>query len=143
MNTFEMNPILLDYLRTTISIIAFAFAIWQYWQRRKIKRIISLEAMELHKNAAVALGATEDAIKAINTKNSPEIEIGRSRGLLQAVLVESVKLFCNLRNTTLDDIDEMIHDKQVLEQYGDIFRGFSNHRRGFFRRVIKCIRKAY
>lgn len=138
-----MSPELINYVRTAISVVALAFGIWQYLQRRKIKRILSLEAIELHNNAAVALGATEAALSAIASKSPPDTEIGRARGISQAVLVGSVKLFCNLRDTTLDDIDEMISNQQILKQYGDIFRGFSNHKRGFIRQVIKCMRKVY
>ena len=138
-----MNPELINYLRIPISVVALAFAVWQYWQRRKIKKIIALEAIELHKNIAAALGATQAAKVAIANNAPPANEIGRAEGLSQAVLVESAKLFCNLRNTTLDDIDEMINDDQIQEQYRDIFNAFSNHKRGYIRRVIKYIRKVY
>ncbi|MHB9012668.1 MAG: hypothetical protein ACYC49_10665 [Ignavibacteriaceae bacterium] len=133
----------MDELRTYISVFSLAFGIWQYLQNRKIKKLISLEAVELHKNVAVALGATQEAKKAIIAGASPNTEVGRAEGLTQAILFESAKLFCNLRNTSIDDVDDLITNGQLSNGYKDIYYSFSNKRRGLIRAVLKYFRRLY
>jgi hypothetical protein len=135
------NPI--TYIGISVSVASFIFGIWQYLQKRRIKRLISFEAVELHKNVAVALGATQGAKAAIANGTSPAIEVGRAEGLAQAILFESAKLYCNLKNTTLDDIDDLIINRQLLEEYREIYYSFSNNKRGFIRVIIKYLRKIY
>jgi formate hydrogenlyase subunit 3/multisubunit Na+/H+ antiporter MnhD subunit len=89
------NPI--TYIGISVSVASFIFGIWQYLQKRRIKRLISFEAVELHNNVAVALGATQGAKAAITNGTSPAFEVGRAEGLAQAILYESAKLYCNLK----------------------------------------------
>ncbi len=94
-----------DNIKILISILSLTFAVWQYLQKRRIKNLISLEAVELHKNIAIALGAAVAAIIAINQGQNCMAYVGRAQGLCQAVLYESAKLYCYLKDTKLDDID--------------------------------------
>jgi len=137
-----MENILTD-IRTYISIASFAFAIWQYLKKRKIESLISLEAVELHKNVAQALGAVQTASRAIGTNTSPVYAIGLVEGYNQAMLHESAKLYCNLKNTTIDDIDSLVANEQLIDQYKHLYYSFSSPRRGFIRMIFKWLQKLY
>lgn len=128
----------LDNLKILIAVLSLIFGVWQYSQKRKTKKLISLEAIELHKNISVALGATQAAKVAITNGISPSFEIGRAEGMCQAILYESAKLYCNLSDTKLDDIDYLISQGQLISTYKDIYYLFSDRRRGF---ICKCIKK--
>lgn len=128
----------LENLKILIAVISLFFGIWQYSQKRKTRKIISLEAVELHKNIAVALGATQAAKNAITNRLSPDFEIGRAEGMCQAILYESAKLYCNLSDTKLDDIDDLISAGQLNNNYKDIYYSFSDRKRGF---ISKCLKK--
>ncbi len=132
-----------DNIKIVISILSLVFAIWQYLQKRRTEKLIALEAVELHKNVAVALGATQAAKDSISKGNTGSFEIGRAEGLCQAVLYESAKLYCNLKNTKLDDIDDLISNGQLNSDYKDIYYSFSNKRRGFFGKIAKWILKLF
>ncbi len=126
-----------DNIRIAFSILSITFGVWQYVQRRKVEKIITIEAVELHNNIAVALGATDAAINAINNNGNVSASVGRSQGLCQAVLHESAKLYCNLKNTSLDDIDKLVSDNQLAERYREIYYSYSTPRRGFFGKIKK------
>jgi hypothetical protein len=130
-------------IRTYISVVSFAFAIWQYVQKRKIEALISLEAVALHQNVAKALGAVQGASRAIGNNTSPVFEIGVVEGYNQAMLVESAKLYCNLKNTTIDDIDSLVTNQQLVDKYKDIYYSFSSRRRGMIRAILKWLRNIY
>ena len=126
-----------DNIRTVIAFLSFFFGLWQYAQRRKVEKIIALEAIELHNNIAVALGASDAAITAINNGGNVSASVGRSQGLCQAVLHESAKLYCNLKNTTLDDVDELIANSQLAANYQNIYYSYSAPRRGIIAKIRK------
>ena len=126
-----------ESISAIITILSFMFAIWQYVQNRKIKRLIALEAVELHNNVSLALGATQTAKNAINNGQSPNIEVGIAEGLCQAVLNESAKLYCNLANTRVDDIDNLIRDGQLSSNYKQIYYSYSANKRGRFKLWLK------
>lgn len=128
-----------NYIKIGITIISLLFAFWQYSQKRKIKKLIALEAVELHKNIAVVLGATQAARKAIDSGISPVSEIGRAEGLSQAILLESAKLYCNLKNTRISDIDDMVSRDQLNDQYKQIYYSFSLPNVGWIRKQFKKI----
>jgi hypothetical protein len=137
-----MENILTD-IKTYISIVSFAFAIWQYLKKRRIEALISLEAVELHKNVAQALGAVQTASRAIGTSTSPVYAVGLVEGYIQAILHESAKLYCNLKNTTIDDIDSLVANGQLVDQYKHIYYSFSSGRRGYVRIILKWLQKLY
>lgn len=125
-----------------VTVLSLAFAIWQYQQNRRIKKVIALEAVELHNNVSVALSATQAAKTAINNGQSPSIEVGRTEGMCQAVLHKSAKLYCNLANTKVDDIDDLINSGQLNSSYKHIYYSYSDHKRGRIRLLLKnLIRK--
>jgi hypothetical protein len=132
-----------ENIRVIVAIASLTFAIWQYFQNRRIKKLIALEAVELHKNIAVALGATDAAIRAINAGTDGRAEVGRAQGLCQAVLYESAKLYCNLKNTKLDDIDDLIANEQLADNYKHIYYSFSEERRGNLGQLKKWISKQF
>ena len=138
-----MDEELYTYLRITTVVISIFFAIWQYLQRRRIEKLIALKAIELHKTISIALGAAQQAIAAGVNNVQANVQIGRVEGLTNAALVESADLFCNLRKTTLDEIEEMVANQQIAAHYQDIFNAFSSRRIGFIRKVVKCISKIY
>jgi|GEM_PF-2142575 len=138
-----MNEEWYTYLRIGTVVISIFFAIWQYWQRRRIEKLIALKAIELHKTISIALGAAQQAIAAGANNVQANVQIGRVEGLTNAALVESADLFCNLKKTTLDDIEEMVANQQIAAHYQDIFNAFSSRRIGFIRKVLKCIAKVY
>lgn len=121
-----------ESISAIVTVLSFVFAIWQYSQNRKIKKLISLEAVELHNNVSMALGATQAATIAISNGQSPSIEVGKAEGLCQAVLHESAKLYCNLADTRVDDIDKLIKDGQLKEDYKQIYYSYSSNKRGRF-----------
>ena len=131
----------LELLKTLISFFSIAFAIWKYRQERRTKKLIALEAVELHKNVGLALGAIQNAKDAIIDGQSPSFEIGRAEGVCNAVLFESAKLYCNLKDTKIDDIDDLITSKQLEEKYKEIYYSFSDPQRGFFSMMIKRMKK--
>lgn len=132
-----------DYIKISISILSLIFGLWQYLQKRRIKKLIATEAVELHKNIAVVLGATQAAKNAIANNISPNFEIGRAEGLSQAILYESAKLYCNLKDTKIDDIDDLIINGQLDSNYRHIYYSFSDSKRGYFSKKIKKLSKLF
>ena len=130
-----------DSLKLIIAFISLVFGIWQFLQKRRIKKLIAFEAVELHKNVSIALGATQAAKEAIKVGQSPSYEIGRAEGLCQAILFESAKLYCNLQNTKKDDIDDLIENGQLSEDYKHIYTSFSDKPRGWLSNIFKNIYK--
>lgn len=130
-------------VRTYISVFSLIFAIWQYLQKRKIKTLISLEALLLHHKVAQALGAVQRASATIGTGGVPVQNIGEIEGYNQAILLESAKLYCNLKNTTTDDIDSLINEHRLIDQYRNIYYTFSDRRRGFIRLIFKWLINIY
>ncbi len=126
-----------DTIGIIFSILSLSFAVWQYLQNRRIKKLIALEAVELHINIAKALGATQAAKTEIANGKSPSFEVGRAEGLCQAVLYESAKLYCNLKGTKIDDIDDLIKNGQLEKGYKDIYYSFSDTKRGYFGKILK------
>jgi hypothetical protein len=136
-----LNQLLtVDTIGVTITTLSFVFAIWWYAQSRRIKKLIAFEAIELHKNISIALGATQAAKTQIEAGQSPINEIGRAEGLCQAVLFESTKLYCNLKGTKIDDL---IANGQLDERYKNIYYSFSDNKRGYFRMFTKRFQKIF
>jgi len=134
---------LFDLIKLLITVVSIVFAVWQYLKNRRIKNLIALEAVELHQNVGMALGAIQAAKAALTNALSPSIEIGRTEGLCQTILFESAKLYCNLKNTKIDDIDDLISNGQLKDNYKNIYYSFSNRRRGWFRSKLKIISKFF
>lgn len=114
------------------STVSFVFGFVQFLRKKQLKDLIALEAVELHNNIAYALGATDTALTAMSNGASAGDCVGRAQGICQAVLNESAKLYCILKDTRQDDIDEMVASGQLKAQYKDIYYTFSRSRRGVF-----------
>lgn len=129
-----MTTEMMNYIRIGFSILSLAFGVWQYMKRRSIEHLISLEAVELHLNVGKALGAIQGAKEEIRKGDNPNVQIGMTEGILQAMRNESAKLFCNLRNTTIDDINELIKNEQLIEKYKDAYYAYSKRKVGWIRK---------
>jgi hypothetical protein len=136
-----LNYLNTDITKNILTLFSIVFGIVQYVQKRGIKHLISFEAAALHKNVGKALGAIQGAQN--NTGESKEHLIGMAEGINQALLIESAKLFCNLRDTTIDDIDELIKNDQLPEKYREFYYSFSKRKIGAIRRLGKWISKIY
>ncbi len=135
-----LNYLNTDVTKNILTMVSIVFGIVQYVQKRGIKHLISFEAAALHKNVGKALGAIQGAQNNSNDKNHL---IGMAEGLNQALLTESAKLFCNLRDTTIDDIDELIKNGQLPEKYKDFYYSFSKRKIGTIRKIGKWVSKLY
>lgn len=133
------NVLLADYLRIGLSIASLVFGLTQWLMRLRIQHLISIEAVELHKNIGIALGAAQEANRDVVATRNPAYNIGRTEGINNAVLLESAKLYCNLKMTTIDDINRLIESKQLEEQYRLIYYGYSRRKVGAIRRFTNWI----
>ena len=98
---------------TAITTISFVYG---YIQHRKIKKIEQLQisdALALHILSAQALGAVQGC------------KIGLSEGYCQTLLIDTAKIFCDLKNITIQEIDTMIADGRLNKNYGDIYKQFA------------------
>jgi len=138
-----MNDELFIYIRAGIIVLSIGFALWQNFQRRKIEKFVARQALELNRTISIGLGAAQDAIRDLNSGQPPNDHVGRAEGLLNGALIQSIDLYCNLQNPTLDEIEEMVTNDQILPDYKPIFNVFSNSRRGFIRKVLKYISRVY
>jgi preprotein translocase subunit Sec61beta len=130
----DMNTITI--ISAAITAISLAFAIFQYRKNRKIKQLRIYDALMLHKLSARALGAIQgvndcnETLKRFsedeNTKKIKIIyDIGLSEGYCQSLLIETAKIFCNLKNITLQEIDSMINAGQLMKNYKDTYTLFA------------------
>jgi hypothetical protein len=126
-----------------ITIASFLFGLWQYWRRRKIEELISHDAVELHLNVAQALGSVQKAKTLIQNNSSAVYEIGMVEGYNQALLHGSAKLYCNLKNTSLADIDELIKNGQLVDKYKNIYSAYSKAKLGLLRYSWKYLKRIF
>jgi hypothetical protein len=138
-----MNEEVYSVLRIATVIISVFYGLWQYFQKRKLENFISNKAIGLSKTIAIALGASQAAKKSLNNAQVASNEIGRTEGLINSALIESADLFCSLRRTTIDDIQELSQNNTTINDYQAIFKMFSDRKIGFIRRVFRCISKVY
>jgi hypothetical protein len=110
-----------DSFSLIITLSSLIFAILKYSQTRKLKTTTEIQALTLHQNIALALGAIQEAEKLTETNKSPHIQIGRAEGICQALLVDSASFYCNLINITIDDIKERAADGRLSKDYIHIY----------------------
>lgn len=135
-----METHIFDY-KLFIAILSLVFGIWHYWQKRKIKAMLALEAIELNKNIGQALSSIQKAKEDIQKNQMPSIEVGLAEGYTQAMLLGTAKLYCSMKNTTIEDIDKMIIHNQLSGEHKNIYYSFSNPNKGILKKFIKCIIK--
>jgi len=138
-----MSDDMFSYFRIAAVFISVFYGLWQNFQKRKLENFISNKAIGLSKTIAIALGASQDAKKSIANLQVASNEIGRCEGLINAALIESADLYCSLKKPTIDDIKELAQNNETINNYMDIFKMFSNGKRGFIRKVAKRISKVY
>jgi hypothetical protein len=126
-----------------ITIASFLFGVWQYWRRRKLEELISHDAVELHLNVAQALGSVQSAKDLIQNNSSAVYQIGMVEGYNQALLHGSAKLYCNLKNTSLDDIDNLIKNGQLPDKYRNIYSSYSKAKIGLLRYSWKYLKRIF
>lgn len=128
-----------------VGAISLALAIYQSWKVSKINRLRISEALLLHKLSGLALGAiqgnnnsTQMLQKAPASSNAEKIiyDIGLSEGYCQSLYVETAKTFCNLKNITTQEIDEMMKNGQLEETHKHVYMAFANKKRKF----SKCLK---
>lgn len=136
-----MENHLLDY-KLIIAILSLVFGIWHYWQKRKVKDMLAFEAIELNKNIGQALSSIQKAKEDIQKNQLPSIEVGLAEGYTQAMLLGTAKLYCSMKNTTIEDIDKMIIYNQLSPDNKNIYYSFSKPNKGIIRKLIRCIIKA-
>lgn len=121
-------------LSLIIAIISIAFGIAKYIQMRKLKRLTENEAITLHQNIAVALGAIQAAKSAASNNQNPHFEIGRAEGLCQGLLYNSAAFFSNLANLSRDDVNKRIADERLSSTYREIYHLFATRKAGILRK---------
>lgn len=125
-----------ELVKYVIPILTTAYGIWQTKRKNQIKRLMSNEAVGLHKNIAFVLGAVQAARNDARAYTNPLYEIGRSEGLANAILLDSAKLYCNISEATIDDIEALIANGQLSKDYRHIYLAYSKPRKGWFNRLI-------
>ena len=134
---------ILELIGILITFFSTVIALWQYIQKRRIKSLIALEAVELHLNVAVALGAIQSAKNDLLKGVSPSLEIGRTEGVCNSILHESAKLYCNLKGTKIDDINDLISAERLPEKYKQIYYSYSTNKRGWISAKLKDFFKLF
>lgn len=125
---FLSVEIIITFITTTITILSTVVGCWQYTKSRKTKKLMIYEAITIHNNVAMVLGAIQNVKKNINNGESSKFEIGRAEGLSQAILHESAKLYCNLSNTTNKEIDSLVKNHKLKEEYNEIYYSYSHNK---------------
>lgn len=132
-----------SYLRIAAVFISLFYGLWQNFQKRKLENFISNKAIGLSKTIAIALGASQAAKNSIANVPVVSNEIGRCEGLINIALIESADLYCSLKKTTIDDIEELAKNNDTINIYTDIFKMFSDRKIGLIRKVGRFFSKLY
>jgi len=128
-----MNNIL-TIISIVITIISLAFAIYYYKKNIKIEQIRIYDALLLHKLSAQALGAIQGnnqytkLLENISGEGSIKkiiYDIGLNEGYCQSLFIETAKIFCNLNNISILQIDNMINNEQLPKEYRNIYVSFA------------------
>jgi len=128
-----MNDIL-TIISIILAVISTAIAIYQYHKNAKIEQLRIFDALLLHKLSAQALGAIQGnnhytkMLENISGKGSIKkfiYDIGLNEGYCQSLFVETAKIFCNLKNVSIQDIDNMINNEQIPKEYRYIYVSFA------------------
>lgn len=127
-----------------VAVISFVYGIIQNRRRKALERRVANDAIEIHDNVAKGLGAIQAAKLQSTNGQDPSFEMGRTEGYLQALVTGTAKTFCNIRKTSIEDIDEMINSNQLMPNFRSAYIQFSHiERRGLFSNFIKWVKKLY
>jgi len=117
-----------------ISVISTAIAICQYRKKVKIEQLRIFDALLLHKLSAQALGAIQgnnhcnkmlENISGEGTIKKIIYDIGLNEGYCQSLFIETAKIFCNLKNISIQEIDNMINNEQIPKEYRNVYVSFA------------------
>ncbi len=92
----QMQSLLKNEWPNIITLISILFSAWQYFQKRTIKKLFYMHALEVHNDISKVLGAIQNTRSELNNSNNPSFEIGRAEGISQSILNGSARLYCNL-----------------------------------------------
>jgi hypothetical protein len=123
---------------TIITVGSAALGIYQFCKSKRIEQLRIDDALLLHKISGQALGAIQgnnDSNKMLEkfpeTENTKKIiyDIGLSEGYCQSLFIATAKIFCNLRRMTIQDINNMIENKQLNGYYKDLYLSFVENKK--------------
>jgi hypothetical protein len=129
---------ILTIIGTVITVVSGIFGIYQYRKNASIKRLRIFDALLLHKLSAQALGAVQgnnNCSKMLEKVSGSEFEkkviydIGLSEGYCQSLFIETAKIFCNLQNISIKEINMMINNGQLDKQYKYIYISFAKDKK--------------
>jgi len=117
------------------TVISIAFGIFQCRKNANIKQIRISEALLLHKLSGQALGAIQgnnsnNVLKNISGEDKimkVVYDIGLSEGYCQSLFIETAKIFCSLKNISVNDVNDMIYNEQLDGNYKKIYVSFSSN----------------
>ena len=135
---------LLTIIGTIFTILSFSFAIYQSCKIIKIKRLRIYDALLLHKLSGQALGAIQGInsenkmLKRLSEKKSSKekiiYDIGQTEGYCQSILIETAKIYCSLKDITIQEVNSMI-EKGILCGNKEIYLPFAKNKN-------KCLKKS-
>jgi len=132
--TFNTVTLVLTVGSTVLAIISTAIAIVQSRKNRKVKKMRIDDAMTLHNLSAQTLGAIQGNNDCNNTlkrfsvdENAKKViyDIGASEGYCQSILIETAKIVCNLKDVTIQEIDDLIKAGILKEGFRHIYTSFA------------------
>lgn len=127
-----------------LSLLSLIFGFFQYWRKKEIQRLVANDAIEIHEIAAMGLGAIQYAKGKIQGNQIPLVEIGITEGYLQSLATGTAKMYCNIQKTTIEDINEMVKNKQLKENFLSAFLQYSvNQKRGYLRNFLRWLKKIW
>jgi hypothetical protein len=127
-----------------VTLLSLAYGIIQNNRRKTLERLVANDAIEIHDNVTRGLGAIQTARTQTANGENPSLEIGRTEGYLQALLTGTAKNFCNIKKTTIEDVDEMIKNGQLQTGYRNAYVQYSsNEKRGYLRSFSKWLKKIW
>ena len=127
-----------------IGAASLGYNIFQGTKNASLKRKSLNDAIEVHVNVAQGLGAIQTAKEYLKVKEIELCEVGKTEGLLQALLSASAKNICNVRNASKENIDEMLANGQLKTQYSDLYFQFASIEKvGRFRKAIKWLKSLF
>jgi hypothetical protein len=134
-----------------IPVLSLAFGIYQWCQNRRINHLRIIDALIIHKLSAQALGAIQGnnvCNKMLEILSGDRItkkiiyDIGLSEGYCQSLFIETAKIFCNLKNITIHEINNMIENGQLSKEYENYYKSFAKIKTNvFFNKINKTINK--
>jgi hypothetical protein len=129
-----------DFISFSLTAASIVYGFWQRNEKRKVEKIILNEAIEIHQNVSILLGEIQRAKTNIAQNTNANFEIGKAEGLADGILHESAKLFCNMKQTSISDIEAMIKVGKLNPNYKHIYLSYSILDNSWFCKFFKNIK---